>query len=165
MLYDRADFQDEVSRKLMTVIDLYDSLKEIYEIETQLTVLKIATLYGRIAIGERSQLRFSDDPPRAVWKSCLMSWCRYTITAALWRHIKDRSRSQCRNKSNATKMEKPATVAGSKDDENTYAFLLFASLRRDATKPSRPRPKRATVVGSGTVASNETLSKPNPAGP
>ena len=34
--------------------------------------------------------------------------------------------------------------------EVAYAFLLFADLRRDATKPRRPRPTSATVAGSGT---------------
>lgn len=33
-----------------------------------------------------------------------------------------------------------------------YAFSFFANLRRDAAKPSRPRPSKATVAGSGTSA-------------
>lgn len=33
----------------------------------------------------------------------------------------------------------------------SYAFVVFAALRRDATNPSRPRPSNATVAGSGTL--------------
>jgi hypothetical protein len=75
-----------------------------------------------------------------------MLMCPFLVKGRLWKNL-DSGLGQIKARSRRALSE-----AG-----KSY---FFTALRRDAANPSRPRPSRATVVGSGTATASDVREPP-----